>query len=126
MNTINLANSPFRVEDNLAALFRSGLVGAAVEEGIAVAEGVALLAATTEVEAAELLLGLLVVVGQVVGLCVANVDARRAGSAGRHDLRVQVSMAIQMSGWVCRFRSHTTARRPFASFWFFCAILIFL
>jgi len=85
---------PFRVKNNLAALFRCGLVGAAIEEGVAVAESVAFLAAATEVEAAELLFGFLVVVGQVVGLCVADVDARRAGSAARHDLQSGASKSV--------------------------------
>jgi hypothetical protein len=72
---------PFRVEDNLAAALGRRLVGAAVKEAIAVAIGLA------EVEAAELLLlpGVLVVVGQMVGLCVADVDAGRAGAAACHD-----------------------------------------
>jgi hypothetical protein len=47
---------------------------------------VAFFAATTEVEAAELFwfLGFFVVVGQVVGLCCADVDAGRGFAAG-HD-----------------------------------------
>lgn len=64
-----LIGLPFRVEDDIAALFGRGLVGATVEEAVGVGVVVALLAATTEVEAAELLLllGFLVVVGKVVG-----------------------------------------------------------
>ena len=76
---------PLRVEDDLAALFRRLLVGGAVKQTIAVRVGVALvLVVTTEVEAAELLFGLLVVVGKVVGLLCADVDAGRAGSAAGH------------------------------------------
>jgi hypothetical protein len=81
-----LMRLPFRVEDDLAALFGRFLIGAAVEQAIAVGVEIALLAATTQVEAAELLvLGLLVVVGEMVGLLCANVDAGRAGSALGHD-----------------------------------------
>ena len=84
----DLVRLPFRVEDDLAALFRGLLVGAAVKEGVAVGVPVARLAVTTEVEAAEfLVLSLLVVVGKVVGLCCTDVDAGRAGfvSAVGHD-----------------------------------------
>jgi hypothetical protein len=72
---------PFRVKNDLAAVVGRGLVGAAVEEIVAVAVALA------EVEAAELLLllGVLVVVSQVVGLGVADVDASRAGAAVGHD-----------------------------------------
>lgn len=85
MNKI-LVDLPFRVEDHLAALFGGNLVGAAVEKGVAVAIVVTLVAAAAEVEAAELLaLGLLVVVRQVVRRGVTDVDAGRAGSAGRSD-----------------------------------------
>jgi hypothetical protein len=81
-----LLNLPLGVEDDLAALLGRGLVGAAVEQAVAVRVEIALLAATTQVEAAELLvLGLLVVVGEMVGLLCANVDAGRAGSALGHD-----------------------------------------
>jgi hypothetical protein len=77
---------PLRIEDDLAALFGCGLVGAAVEQGVAVGVEITLLAATTQVEAAELLVvGFLVVVGKVVGLLCADVDACRAGSAASHD-----------------------------------------
>lgn len=71
---------PFRVEDDLATVFGRSLVGAAVEEAVAIA------IARAEVKAAEvlLLLGVLVVVCQVVGLGVADVDAGRAGAAASH------------------------------------------
>jgi hypothetical protein len=80
-----LMRLPFRVEDDLAALFGRFLIGAAVEQAIAVGVEIALLAATTQVEAAELLVRLLVVVGEVVGLLCADVDAGGAGSAAGHD-----------------------------------------
>jgi len=90
--------SPFRVEDDLATLFGCGLIGTSVEESVAVGVVVALLAAATEVEAAELLfLGFLVVVGKVVGLRCADVDAGRAGSASGHDhgaTTIGVSLAL--------------------------------
>lgn len=72
---------PFRVEDYLATLVGGGLVGTAVEEAVAIA------ISRTEVEAAELLLllGVLVVVGQVVRLSIADVDACRAGAAAGHE-----------------------------------------
>ena len=77
---------PLRVEDDLAALFRRLLVGTAVEQPVAIRVGITLvLVVTTEVEAAELLFGLLVVVGKVVGLLCADVDAGRAGSTAGHD-----------------------------------------
>jgi hypothetical protein len=82
----DLISLPFRVENDLAALFGCGLVGAAVEQAIAVGVVVTLLAAAAEVEAAELLLlGFFVVVSEMVGLCCADVDASRAGSAAGHD-----------------------------------------
>jgi hypothetical protein len=81
-----LIDLPLRVEDDLAALFGRGLVGAAVEQAVSVRVEIALLAATTEVEAAEFfVLGFLVVVGEVVGLFCADVDAGRTGSAAGHD-----------------------------------------
>jgi hypothetical protein len=78
---------PFRVEDDLAALFGRFLVGASIKQRVSVGVMISSVAAVTEVEAAELLwfLCLLVVVGQVVGLCCADVNASRAGSAARHD-----------------------------------------
>jgi hypothetical protein len=82
----DLIDLPLGVEDDLAAVLGSGLVRTAVKQAVAVGEEVALLAVTTEVEAAKLLvLGLLVVVGEVVGLRVGDVDAGRALSAGGHD-----------------------------------------
>ena len=108
---------PLRVEDDLAALFRRLLVGGAVKQTIAVRVGVALvLVVTTEVEAAELLFGLLVVVGKVVGLLCADVDAGRAGSAAGHhhgattvgiglvllrDLHLIVAAGHHLRGCVC-------------------------
>jgi hypothetical protein len=77
-------NLPLGVEDDLAAVLGGGLVRGAVEQAVAVGEEV-VLAVTTEVETAELLiLGLLIVVGEVVGLRVSDVDAGRALSAGGH------------------------------------------
>ena len=108
---------PLRVEDDLAALFRRLLVGGAVKQTIAVRVGVALvLVVTTEVEAAELLFGFLVVVGKVVGLLCADVDAGRAGSAAGHhhgattvgiglvllrDLHLIVAAGHHLRGCVC-------------------------
>jgi hypothetical protein len=57
----DLIDLPLGVEDDLAAVLGSGLVRTAVKQAVAVGEEVALLAVTTEVEAAKLLvLGLLV------------------------------------------------------------------
>ena len=83
----DLYSSPFRVEYNLATLVGSDLIGAAVEQAVAVGVVVALLAATAEVEAAELLLllGIFVVVSKMVGLRVADVDAGRANSGAGHN-----------------------------------------
>jgi hypothetical protein len=81
-----LAHLSFRVEDDISALFGSGHIGAAIEETVAVEVVVALLAATAEVEAAKfLLLGLLIVIGQVVGFYCADLNAARTGSAAGHD-----------------------------------------
>jgi hypothetical protein len=112
---------PLRVEDDLAALFRRLLVGGAVKQAVAVNVGIALvLVVTTEIEAAELLFGLLVVVGKVVGLLCADVDAGRAGSAAGHhhsattvgiglvllrDLHLVIAAGHHLRGRVCASRS---------------------